>query len=184
MAYTEPQNISMSILLVGDEAVGKTSFIHRHLVHQFEYKYNPSEGCTTYQVPLYTNKGWMMFNLKDVASMEKNGKFLPGYFKDVDAVIYMFDVSKVGSYYGLKSWREKVEEHLPGKPFIVCGNKYDLQMTGSDFYGVSKKWKCPYFDISVKELYTIFTPLTCLVSTLMRCKVEPRPVSEFLAQLN
>ena len=48
------------------------------------------------------------------------------YLKNVDAVIFVFDVCWEGSFWDLGAWREDLEELGDGVVIAVVGNKIDL----------------------------------------------------------
>jgi len=61
------------VLLVGDGATGKTTFIKRHVSGEFERKYIPSVGAEVSPLLFYTTRGPIKFNVWDTAGQERFG---------------------------------------------------------------------------------------------------------------
>jgi GTPase SAR1 family protein len=104
-----------NILVVGDSGVGKTSWINRLVIGEFDDK---KRNRNKYAV--YTDK----FGLTNL-------EFFDGYRNapnHIDVVIIMFDLSEFGSCHSVQRWKSFIEKTQLGKiPVIVCANKADIQ---------------------------------------------------------
>ena len=56
------------------------------------------------------------------------------YLRNVDAVVFVYDVNNIGSLMSLESWVEEVEEHGigPAVPRVLVGNKLDEAEAGTE----------------------------------------------------
>jgi len=68
-----PPTPEFKVLLVGDGATGKTTFIKRHVSGEFERKYLPSVGAEVSPLLFYTTRGPIKFNVWDTAGQERFG---------------------------------------------------------------------------------------------------------------
>ena len=75
------------LVLVGDGAVGKTTFVKRHRTGEFEKKYVgipnflkiATQGVDVSSCMFYTNHGPIKLNIWDTAGQEKLGGLREGY---------------------------------------------------------------------------------------------------------
>lgn len=62
------------LVMVGEGGVGKTTFVKRHRTGEFERVYTPTQAVSVTEVPFYTNRGLIIFEIWDTAGQEKLGK--------------------------------------------------------------------------------------------------------------
>lgn len=55
---------TFKIVLVGDGATGKTTYVKRHMTGEFERKYVATLGVEVHPIPFWTNKGKVLINGK------------------------------------------------------------------------------------------------------------------------
>ena len=67
------------LVMVGDGAVGKITYVKRHRTGEFEKTYEPTRGVNVNYIPFYTNYGNMLFEVWDTAGQEKLGKLREVY---------------------------------------------------------------------------------------------------------
>ncbi len=104
------QNIigTFNLVLVGDGKVGKTTFVKRHLTHEFEKRYVPTVGVDVHPIVFNTNQGEICFNIWDLAGQEKFGGSRSNYYQQKDCAIIMFDVTSKETNTNIKIWHEDI----------------------------------------------------------------------------
>ena len=148
------------IAIVGDGGVGKTTFLHRHLVGEFTRNYNPTLGADIHPLTFYTNYGLITFDCWDVAGQDKFGGLQDAYYVQVDGCMIFFDVTSRASYAHVGFWHEKVKRVCGNLPMVLCGNKVDIpgrKVLCPDIR-YHLEHKCMYFDISAKSNYNYEKP--------------------------
>ena len=66
--------------------------------------------------------------LWDTAGQERFRSIAKSYFRRVDGVILLYDVTCENSFLDVRDWIESIEESNTQKvPVILCGNKIDLR---------------------------------------------------------
>jgi len=65
--------ITFKIVLVGDGNVGKTTYIKKLLLNDFEHKYVATLGVEVHPITIHTNYGIIQFNCWDTAGQERFG---------------------------------------------------------------------------------------------------------------
>ena len=70
----------------------------------------------------------------DTAGHERFHSITAGFYKNADAIIIAFDVSKIKSFENVKKWNDSINENSKlNIPRILVGTKFDLE----DFREVS-----------------------------------------------
>lgn len=102
MKHTENQvpAYEFKVVLVGDGATGKTTFVKRHLSGEFEKKYVATLGVEVRPLPFWTSKGLVKLNVWDTAGQEKFGGLRDGYYISANAAIVFFDLTSKITYPG------------------------------------------------------------------------------------
>ena len=119
----------IKIVLLGDSGVGKTSIIYRFVLNKFDME-SPSThvaGFISKSMMVPKLSGTVRFQIWDTAGQEKYQSMAEMYYKDAEAAIVVFDMTRMDSYEGLKRWVGELKEKGPEKIHIViAGNKSDL----------------------------------------------------------
>lgn len=122
------------VVIVGDGTVGKTSLVRRYCEGKFQ-----SARVATIGVDFYTQRVRLpgprddgrvvKLSIWDMAGQERFGVVRPGFYRGSRAAALVYDVTSLASLGNLKRWRDEVLASAPGQPFVVVGNKIDLQRT-------------------------------------------------------
>jgi Ras-related protein Rab-7A len=124
-------NNNCKVLVLGDRGVGKTAIVHRFTSAEFRADFKATIGVDFFAGRISVGNSLLDLQIWDTAGEERHNALAPVVFRGVDACILVFDVSDVGSFAHLASWRRQVIDHTgidqPEEfPFIVFANKCDL----------------------------------------------------------
>ncbi|MEQ9715455.1 MAG: Rab family GTPase [Candidatus Asgardarchaeia archaeon] len=115
------------VVMAGDAAVGKTSLIKRHVDHTFTKEYLTTVGIQVsvkeYRVEDFLVKAMIW----DIAGQQTFDKVHSLYFKDSDAGIFVYDITRRDTFRNIKLWYKKLQTNSPGALAILCANKKDLE---------------------------------------------------------
>ena len=111
-------NLWYNIAVIGDDGVGKTTFIRRHLTGEFEEKYEPTEWANYDRITFDTNIGPVQLNIWDYTGECP----LSGYH----GVIAMFSVDKENS---LENAIKLLKMFPRETARVLCCTKCDLVST-------------------------------------------------------
>lgn len=90
-------NLTFKVVLVGEEGVGKTTWLKRLVVRSklqtdlFDLIYEPTLGVEVRQVHLRTSIGKITLNVWDTAGQERLSGLLDGYYLQANGAIVMAD---------------------------------------------------------------------------------------------
>ena len=155
--------MNFNILIIGDNCVGKTSFIRKHVSGNFINIYNKTNKKEINSLAFITNQGEIKVNLYDGVSL-----------KDMDTIIHgiiiMFDKTNKKSFTNLYTHLINISPQIP---FVLCGNKVELGKKPNDseiinlinilkIYNPNFKY---YYDINVQSGYNYEKPIVSLLRT-------------------
>jgi small GTP-binding protein len=152
----------LKVVVAGDGAVGKTTLIRRYCEGKFH-----ASRVATIGVDFYTQRvqlpgtagarvvnagasGAVKLSIWDMAGQERFEIVRTGFYRGSRAAALVYDVTNMASLGNLKRWRDEVLEVLPGQPFVVVGNKVDLERTVNPEVGrrAAAYFGAPYVETS------------------------------------
>ena len=164
------------LILVGDGGVGKTAFVTRHLIGEFEKKYIATIGVEVHPLGFHTNVGQACFNIWDTAGQEKFGGLRDGYYVRGECAIVMFDLTNKRTLRNAAKWIRDIRKTCGDIPMVLCGNKTevadrkvapdDVRAFLAGFPGLQ------YYEISAKTCYHFEKPFLYLTRQLLGEHVE------------
>lgn len=118
---------SHKVVLVGDSNVGKTSIVNS-LFKRFKEDEQSTIGCAYHLY--HSNKAKNNLGLWDTAGQERFRSIVRMYFRNVHAVIIVFDLSNSKSYSNLDKWITDINKIIKDEPYpplkYLVGSKDDL----------------------------------------------------------
>lgn len=118
------------IIVVGDSNVGKTSLTYRFCEGKFLETSDATIGVDFRERTVNVDGEDIKLQLWDTAGQERFRKsMVQHYYRNVHAVIIVYDVTKQSSFQALLQWVEECDKHDLGYeiPRILVGNKCDCE---------------------------------------------------------
>ncbi|MHA1380908.1 MAG: Rab family GTPase [Candidatus Helarchaeota archaeon] len=121
--------LSFKLCIVGNQGVGKTSLIIRYVENKFRENYIPTLGVDflTKKVIVGSYKTPVNLILWDIGGDIRWKKRIHIYLRGADGVIVVYDITRKTTFKSLDFWLEKIKENAGEVPFLVVGNKKDLE---------------------------------------------------------
>ncbi|XP_030848913.1 ras and EF-hand domain-containing protein homolog isoform X5 [Strongylocentrotus purpuratus] len=116
------------IVLAGDAAVGKSSFIMRLCKGIFHSNLNSTLGVDFQMKTIDVDDRVTSLQLWDTAGQERFRSIAKSYFRRADGVLLLYDCTCERSFINVRDWIEAIEEssHKP-VPVMICANKLDAR---------------------------------------------------------
>lgn len=161
------------IVIVGNGCVGKSTYVNRLITSSFREKYVPKLGVEVDSIHLNSNYGKIVFNVWDVAGIDKYGGLKEGYYVLANGVLVMYDITESDgdALQHVRKWVNSVSSFLNNQvsdynqqylngltPVVICGTKCDISSNEVP-EGVIK--------ISSKTCENLYEPLLTLARVLM-----------------
>lgn len=119
------------IVLAGDAAVGKSSFLLRFCKNEFKVHSSTTLGVDFQMKTLVVDGEPTLFQIWDTAGQERFRSIAKSYFRRADGVLLLYDVSCEKSFLNVREWVDMIEDVSPEDiPIMLVGNKSDLRQEG------------------------------------------------------
>ena len=155
----EDDAIIFKIITLGNSGVGKTSIIKRYVFNQFEQNTISSIGVIfSFKDIKINNDDKIKVKLKliDTAGQEKYRSLSKTYYKNADAVLFVFALNNEESFEEISDWLVSFKENNGSKediPKYLIGNKSDLEERLINKNKIEECWKknnLKYIETSAK----------------------------------
>jgi small GTP-binding protein len=117
----------LKVVVAGDGTVGKTSLVRRFCEGKFEETRVATIGVDfqtkLVELPARTVK----LSIWDMAGQDRFQVIRTGFYRGSRAAALVFDVTAPETFANLARWRQEIIEVVPQQPFVVVGNKVDLE---------------------------------------------------------
>ena len=120
---------SFKVVLVGESGVGKTSIITQFIDQTFQEDQQSTTGGTFSTKSVICDGGKVLkFEIWDTAGQERYRSLTKMFYKDANAAIMVYDITRKDSFEELKTyWSQQIKECSPeGIILAISANKSDL----------------------------------------------------------
>ena len=151
----EEYDIMIKALLIGDSTVGKTSIIGKYLDKNFSDKTKNTVGIDFKNIKLKIDDENIYLQLWDTAGQEKYRSMTTSYYRGVNIIIIVFDVTNKISFEHVKDWIDNINNFAKMNVIkILVGNKIDLNdsrvISFDDGKKVADFYSIKYYETSAK----------------------------------
>ncbi|XP_061586009.1 ras and EF-hand domain-containing protein [Cololabis saira] len=118
------------IVLAGDAAVGKSSFLLRLCKNEFKLASSATLGVDFHMKTLVVDGTPVLLQLWDTAGQERFRSIAKSYFRRADGVLLLYDVSSEKSFLNVREWVDMIEDvSHDNVPIMLVANKCDLRQS-------------------------------------------------------
>ncbi|XP_026865367.2 ras-related protein Rab-33B [Electrophorus electricus] len=145
------------IIVIGDSNVGKTCLSYRFCADKFLKNPEATIGVDFRERTLRLDGENIKLQIWDTAGQERfRNSMVEHYYRNVHAVIFVYDVTSLASFESLPEWIEECGRHSvpPTVPCIMVGNKCDLrriEVPTSLAQRLADGYNFPLFETSAKD---------------------------------
>lgn len=157
----------MKFIAIGDSRVGKSSIIARYVDGNY-YHNLPSTIGIDYRVKklLYEEKP-LKLHIWDTAGQEKFKSITLNFYKGVDGILLVFDITNENSLSNVPHWIRQIKLYSTENVCLVLvGNKCDIlegRVPNDRIEGICQEYNLLYFESSAKENINIDQAFLALV---------------------
>ncbi|RXN12661.1 ras and EF-hand domain-containing [Labeo rohita] len=129
LAVTQPPSEkAYRIVLAGDAAVGKSSFLLRLCKNEFKGNTSATLGVDFQMKTLVVDGVPTVLQLWDTAGQERFRSIAKSYFRRADGVLLLYDVTCEKSFLNVREWVDIIEDVSQDDiPIMLVGNKTDMR---------------------------------------------------------
>ncbi|UCE14927.1 MAG: GTP-binding protein [Candidatus Heimdallarchaeota archaeon] len=172
--------ITSKIVICGDFAVGKTTFVKSFLGGEVLEGYKPTIGVDIGKKVFDIEENKLIFQIWDLSGQQSFQAIRYQFYSRTDGAVLIFDISRRKSYQNILSWTEEMLEQTGLIPVVLVGNKIDLRdqttdhVTTAEGEELSKlitqqtKIQTPFVEASAIQRYNNLTPFISLGKMILQ----------------
>ena len=168
--------MTITVMLLGDPCVGKTSFVHRLLNDIFFEDYCSTIGYDFHYGTFAINKNTDADNrvhIYDTSGDHIMSTVISSIYKKADCYIIMFSLQNPESFYHAHDWYGSIDpEHRKHANILLCGNNHSNGgarfMTHKSLTEYAKHMGMTYAEIDVRNNTNIQHAFTTFLSNYVK----------------
>ncbi|ELP94922.1 hypothetical protein EIN_250160 [Entamoeba invadens IP1] len=168
--------VNAKLICLGESGTGKSSIIEKLVNDIFRNAYVATIGADWSKKEFKLKEAQFVATIWDTAGQERFRNVTAGCYRDVNGVVFVFDVSNRASFEGISFWIADVKEKGNTKyGTILCGNKADLEVRAvstQEGQALADKFGMKYFETSAKEGTNIQTMFETLLADAYKLDPE------------
>ncbi|KAI9475281.1 Vacuolar protein sorting-associated protein 21 [Coemansia sp. RSA 1821] len=119
--------IQIKVVLLGEAAVGKSSLVLRFVNDDFVENKEPTIGAAFMTQKVRLDDSVLKLDIWDTAGQERFHSLAPMYYRNAQAALVVYDITRASSLDRAKSWIKELERQAnPNIVVALVGNKLDL----------------------------------------------------------
>jgi small GTP-binding protein len=120
-------NESISIMIIGQPNVGKTSYYFQLAQNKFYEEHIETLGVDFFYTNFSIKNKNYKINFYDASGSEMFEKMVSSMYSKMDAIIIMYDVTNLDSFHYIPIWHDRIKSQVYDDiPVFLLGNKIDL----------------------------------------------------------
>jgi len=124
--------IQVKLVLLGEAAVGKSSVVMRFVNNEFQPNKEPTIGAAFLTQKCRLEDRSLRYEIWDTAGQERFHSLAPMYYRNAQAAVVVYDITKGTSLEKAKSWVKELQRQAnPNIVIALVGNKLDLVASAS-----------------------------------------------------
>eukprot|EP01094_Clydonella_sp_ATCC50884_P028461 TRINITY_DN8540_c0_g1_i2.p1 TRINITY_DN8540_c0_g1~~TRINITY_DN8540_c0_g1_i2.p1 ORF type:complete len:221 (-),score=86.70 TRINITY_DN8540_c0_g1_i2:21-683(-) len=143
--HDEDYSMLLKVMVVGDQAVGKTSLISRFVAGTFagdsvvgDIGVKMQMRSLRLELPNATKV--VRFQFWDTEGQKDFRHVTPDYYRHAHAVVLMYDVTRRSTFESVREWLAAVQRHNPSALCVVVGGKCDRGEVRAVTFEEAKEW--------------------------------------------
>jgi len=132
------KSVQVKLVLLGEAAVGKSSVVLRFVSNEFQANKEPTIGAAFLTQKCRLEDRVLRYEIWDTAGQERFHSLAPMYYRNAQAAVVVYDVTKASSLEKAKSWVKELQRQAnPNIVIALAGNKVDLVLPSPSISGAN-----------------------------------------------
>lgn len=124
---SQDKSVQVKLVLLGEAAVGKSSIVLRFVSNEFQPNKEPTIGAAFLTQKCRLEDRVLRYEIWDTAGQERFHSLAPMYYRNAQAAVVVYDITKASSLEKAKSWVKELQRQAnPNIVIALAGNKLDL----------------------------------------------------------
>ena len=166
---------TFKILVLGESGAGKTSILRRFVYNRFSNNYLSTIGIDFLHKTIQINGKEINLILLDTSGQEKFQNIPSIYYKKVDGIFLVYDVSNKKSFSTIQIWNREINDNIIREEISLAliGNKIDILnrvVKKEEGQNMDNILKIEYYETSALKGIGINEAFEGLIKELMKKK--------------
>ncbi|KAI6096513.1 P-loop containing nucleoside triphosphate hydrolase protein [Pisolithus sp. B1] len=123
---TQSPPLGLNVILIGNSSVGKTCLHRRFLDERSSLNVTATYRVDVLYQNMQVDGRHVKLGIRDTAGMERFRSITAAYYRDVQGVILVYNITDATSFNALPGWLAEIENYIPSSvPKMIVGNKLD-----------------------------------------------------------
>ena len=161
---------SIKLMIIGDQAVGKSSILIRYTEDTFSQNMIGTAGVDFKKKIVDMNNKQIKVLIYDSAGHERFQKITKNFYNGAKGIILVYNINEKKSFDNLQKWVETIQINADNDcEVLLVGNKIDLEKNVLTEEGVkiSTDYKTHFIETSAKTGENIDKAFTILLTAIM-----------------
>lgn len=146
---------TLKILIIGESSVGKSCLLLRFIHDQFDENLGLTIGVDFKTKTIVIDGNRVKLAIWDTAGQERFRTLTPGYYRDAQGAILVYDVSNRATFIKLETWINELESYSTRSGIIkmIVGNKIDKserEVSRDEGIQFARRHKTLFLEVSAK----------------------------------
>lgn len=185
MSFPSPAT-SVKLVLLGEAAVGKSSLVLRFVSNDFQENKEPTIGAAFLTQKCTIGDRTIKYEIWDTAGQERFASLAPMYYRNAQAALVVYDITKPASFIKARHWVKELHEQASKDITIaLVGNKVDLVENDNDSEESLRKVSVEegkalaeeegllFFETSAKSAYNVNEVFVDIGAKIPEASAEP-----------
>ena len=128
MSTTNNDVETISIIMIGDTSVGKSTLMKKFITGNFSDSLNPTLGVELYKKEFNIRGKSYLYRIWDTCGQERFRSLSKSYFHSANGIMLLFNLNSIESFENLYLWLNSIKENQSEEiPLVMVGTKCDLE---------------------------------------------------------
>jgi Ras-related protein Rab-7A len=180
------KKVLLKVIILGDSGVGKTSLMNQYVNKKFTNQYKATIGADFLTKEVMIDDKVVTMQIWDTAGQERFQSLGVAFYRGADCCVLVYDLTTQKTFDSMDSWRDEfLLQASPrdpnGFPFVVLGNKSDLESKRKVNRGKAEEWcrsknGIPYFETSAASASNVEQAFQEIARRALRQERAEEPV--------
>ena len=162
------RTVKLKLVVLGDQGCGKSSILNQYVNNNFVSNYQATIGVDFFKKTIKYEDTKYEMCIWDTSGQEKFSAIVSSYYRNITAVLLVFDLGNYSSFKNIKKWLDELEQYSNNDIVIrLIGNKNDIDFSRYQILDEEIKQFCDdydliYYNVSAKKninVQKIFTSI-------------------------
>jgi len=149
-------DLQIKLMMIGDQAVGKTALLLRYAEDDFNEVLLPTIGIDFKIKTIELQGKYVKLQIWDTAGQERFRTITQAYYRGAMGILLIYDVTNAKSWSNVRNWVRNIESNAPQTVNkILVGNKSDLtslrQVSKQQGEQLAREYDMKFFETSARS---------------------------------